>query len=205
MKNILRIIGVLCILGGVLFLFRAWALKEFNASFAPIEASFESPVSRKQVATAVQALKFNTSSTSESALATTTPVEYTGPDNFSFTAPRKNAVLYHGCTYPISWIASSSISQLSLSVVDVGTRKIVDERISGLPKEVAGDTVDSVLWKVGARVWPGEYFFQLTSLNNKEVDEKSYRFIVKAVPHVTSEQDRKDICEDAPDTITKNI
>jgi hypothetical protein len=197
MKNILRIIGVLCIIGGGLFFFREWALKEFNSTFASLDASFESTESTKQVANSVQAFSFNTASTSEDVLATTTPVEYTGPDNFLFTTPRKNAVLYNGCTYPVSWVASSSINQLKLSVVDVGTQKKLESSVSDLSEEITGENIDNVEWKVGARVRPGEYFLQLTSLNNKEIEEKSYRFKVKAISATVAEQDRENICEDS--------
>lgn len=191
MKNVLRIIVVVGILGGGTFFFREWALKEFNTTFASLDASF---VATEQVANIAET--FTTASTSV-AMGTTTTIEYTGPDNFSFITPRRNAVVYQGCTYPVSWIASSTIQNLALVLSDAGTRQTVSGDYSGMPQEITGNNIQSIEWKVGVRVWPGEYFFQLTSLNKKEVNEKSYRFTVKALPDTATEQDRKSVCEDS--------
>lgn len=196
MKNVLRIITVIGIIGGGTFFFREWALQEFNSTFASLDASF---VGTEQVAQVAGV--FATASTSEATLGTSTPVAYTGPDNFLFITPRKNAVMYQGCTYPVTWMASSTLQSLTLTLSDAGTRQAISGDYSGIPQEITGNNIQSIEWKVGARVWPGEYFFQLTSLNKKEVDEKSYRFTVKAIPNTVLEQDRKDICEDSSDLV----
>lgn len=191
MKNALRIIVVIGILGGGTFFFREWALREFNTTFASLDASF---VATEQVANVAET--FTTASTS-TAVGTTTAIEYTGPDNFSFISPRRNAVVYQGCTYPVSWVASSTIQNLTLILSDAGTRQAISGEYSDIPQEITGNNIQSIEWKVGARVWPGEYFFQLTSLNKKAVNEKSYRFTVKALSDTATEQERKSICEDS--------
>ncbi len=196
MKNVLRIIAVVGILGGGVFFFREWALQEFDSAFASFDASF---VSTEQVANVMKA--FTTASTSETAIGTTTSVEYTGPDNFLFVTPRKRAIMYQGCTYPVTWTASSTLQNLKLTLSDAGTRQAISEDYSGIPQDITGNNIQSIEWKVGAHVWPGEYFFQITSLNKKEVDEKSYRFTVKTIPDTVSEQDRKNICEDSSDFV----
>ncbi len=190
MKNTLRIIVMVCILTGGTFFFRGWVLGEFNRVFASLDNSF---VTSQQTASVVYTTH-NASST-DTIISTTTPVEYTGPDNFLFTTPSKNTTLYHGCTYPIKWIASSSINHMTLSVFDAGTRKMVSGRVSGLPEEFQGDAARSIVWNVSGQLWPGEYFLQVSTLNKKPVDEKSYRFVVEALPQNIPSQELERFCE----------
>ncbi len=191
MKHILRIVVMICVLTGGTFFFRAWALGELNRVFTSLDNSF---VASQHTASVIQTTEV---ASSTDLMATTTPAEYTGPDNFLFITPTRKAVLYQGCRYPIKWIASSSISHMTLAVFDAGTRQMVSGRVSGLAEDFQGDAVRSIVWSVNTQLWPGEYFLQVSTLNKKPVDEKSYRFVVEAIPeHILSNEVER-FCESA--------
>ncbi|MCX6703568.1 MAG: hypothetical protein NTV02_02690 [Candidatus Zambryskibacteria bacterium] len=192
MKNTLRIIGIICVLGGGTFFFREWALKEFNGAFSSLDSSFASV---QHTAAVIEAVDNGLTSLENST--TTATALYTGPDNFVFATPLKNAVLYQGCSYPLVWTASSTIKNLKLSLFDAGTRRVVDSSLSGIPEQFTGDSAKNMYWKVGLRVWPGEYFIQLMELNDTAQEEKSYRFKIDSMAPELGIGEQKSVCEDS--------
>lgn len=186
MKNAIRIIIISCVLVGGAYGARTILLKEFQYALQPVDEAF----SRASVAQTVIAF-----SQRESVSTTTSP--YTGPHNFSFEFPGKNKTLYEGCTYPLAWIASTTITSMNLSLVDAGTGTSVDEGVSGIQYDVRGEDLRGVLWKVGARVWPGQYFLKLESLNGTTTQEKSYRFMVGTLQGYTTASEQERLCTES--------
>ena len=193
MKNFLRISLFVCILVGGAFASKIWATREFTAALRPFDdVLLEQPAMDNQNQLAAAILSQDTQ------YASTTPgvaVE----DNFSFVFPPKGALLYQGCTYPISWTASTTIRSIGLSLVDAGTRNAVSGGQSGIPEEKKIDNDRDILknlpWKVSWRVWPGTYFLELTSLNASSTTEKSYRFEVGGIPEGTLPEEIQTLCK----------
>jgi len=188
MKNTFRILFFIAILVGGAYASTIWIKNEFTTAFKPFDnISTESSLN---VATVYASL-----ATSTEVIATSTDIAVLPEDlNFSFTSPLKGALLYQGCTYKIGLLASTSIKEIKIALVDVGTRKEVPSSVSLLPEEIKDESVKDISWKVGMRIWPGEYFLRLSSLNTIAVDEKSYRFTVTPLTEGQSNADQQKLC-----------
>lgn len=197
MKNFLRISLFVCVLVGGAFASKIWATREFTAAFRPLDEVFEPTVPEGATDQAAAAIF------SQDVQNASTTVEMVGEDNFSFVFPAKGALLYQGCTYPVSWTASTTIRSIGLSLVDAGTRNLVSAAQSGIPEEnkTNMDMFKKLSWKVGIRVWPGQYFLELTSLNASSTSEKSYRFEVDVIPEGISEEELQALCKNTGGTL----
>lgn len=114
----------------------------------------------------------------------------------SFNFPKKDDDIYVGCTYPISWQSSTTISSLETVLVDAGARKVVDPIASGLAKESTIETDSQNLnWKVGATVWPGQYYIKVSKINNADVEIRSKIFTINNMPKGINTAERAKICK----------
>lgn len=199
MKNFLRISLFVVVLVGGAFASKIWATREFTAALRPLDEMFEDTV---QTTVSDQAATVIFSQGAQNASST---IDRVVEDNFSFIFPTKGALLYQGCTYPVSWTASTTIRSIALSLVDAGTRDVVSGQLSGIPEEKKIDMDKNVLknlpWKVGIRVWPGQYFLELTSLNASSTTEKSYRFAVDVIPEGTPQEEIQTLCKNTGGTL----
>jgi len=197
-------IFLLCsfLIGSTVF-FAYQSLNQFNNALDNLSASY----------TAVQPLPNTTEITS--LISSSTPVETdssvfstssTTPDisvaqdntdpNFQLIFKPNKEGVYIGCTYQISWLASTTIKSLETTLVDAGTRKPTGPVASGLAKENNIEANSQGLkWKVGV-VWPGEYFISISNVNGVAINEKSRVFTINEMPRGLEDEEQKNLCEE---------
>ena len=179
--------------------FGFWLIQQFDYAFENLSASYIaiSPLVREQptIATTTSVTATSTPTTSE-AFSTTSSDQNDIDLKFQLTfSPKKNGV-YIGCTYEISWLASTTIRSIETALIDIGTRKPAGPVASGIPKEnIIDDDSQSLKWKVGV-VWPGEYFISISNVNGVATDERSQRFIIHDIPNGSDEKEQKNLCEE---------
>src|SRR3989344_2659710 len=164
MKDWKRIVLVVFVLLGATLSFRYWSLNQFDDVFENLSASYIaiSPIVHKlpTTATSTPVAATSTPTTSEASSTSSSDID---PKFQLIFSPKKNGV-YIGCTYEISWLASTTIKSLETVLIDAGTRKPTGPVASGLAKENTIDADSQVLeWKVGV-IWPGEYFISISNV-----------------------------------------
>ena len=185
-------------------LFGFWSFQQFDNAFdnafknlsASYIAIFPPVRELPTTITTKVATDTSTSTTSEEASPATSSDQNDIDSKFQLIfSPEKNDV-YIGCTYEISWLASTTIKYLETNLIDAGTRKPTSPIASRLAKEnnIEADS-QSVKWKVGV-VWPGEYFISISNVNGVVTDERSRKFIINEIPDGSGEKERKNLCEE---------
>lgn len=143
-------------------------------------------------ATSTSGIVLTSASTSGVVLTSIKPPEEISTDlKLSFIFPKKSNDLYIGCTYQISWQASSTISSLGTVLVDSGSRDAVDPIKSGLARENKIGSSSSLEWKIG-EVWPGDYFIRVSNIFGFEV--KSDIFTIRKMSKSIRADEKEKIC-----------
>lgn len=174
MKNSIYIFLISTLLISSTFVFGFWYKREITTAFKPLDNSLSEKITYS-----------NTASVSYS-ISSTTPI------NFSFLWPKKNSVIYKGCSYKILWMSSTTPNSISISLVDNGTQKENESSVSNLPKNIDISRSKYIIWKIGERIWPGQYFLQTNSIDGKNIREVSYKFEIK---EPSSDEDLSNVCE----------
>jgi len=170
--------------------FGYWSLSQFNQVFDTISA-----LSVANTLTASSLLKKDAEVVSASpevstnAFATSTPTS-----EVSFTFLHRDTGLYIGCTYPISWQASTTIRSLEATLVDAVPRDVVEQEISGLAKENTIEDSQSIHWKVGEGVSPGTYYIKISKINGAEAVVRSSVFAIHNMPEGLDEKEQTSMC-----------
>ena len=174
--------------------FGYWSVNQFNQVFDTLSHTL-SATSVANVSAVSSLLKKDAEVASTSPEVFTNAFATSTDSEVSFTLLHKDIGLYIGCTYPISWQASTTIRSLETTLVDAGTRKPTGPIASGLAKENNIETDSQNLkWKVGI-VWPGKYFIEISSVNGIATDEISQRFIINEMPDGINAEDKKNLCD----------
>jgi hypothetical protein len=207
MKDWKRIFLVVSLLIGATLTFGNWSLNRFNDVFDSIMATpvvITIPVSSRlqEVETSTSTTMITASSTNATSTATSTASSTTQlvlndlDTNFELIfSPAKGAV-YVGCTYEISWTASTTINSLSTALIDAGTGKPTGPIASRLAKEnIIAVPSQNLKWKVGV-VWPGEYYISISSVNGVDFDTKSKKFLIMEIPSGLAVEAKNNLCEE---------
>jgi hypothetical protein len=191
MKTWKRVTLVSVVLLGGTSTFAFWTLHQFNDALDTLAWTPAAVVLTARPAAPIQNSLISTTT------ATSTP-EVLGALGESFLLdivfPGKSSELYAGCTYAVSWNATSTASSLSVALIDFGTRKSASSTVSGLSKEnkLAADQ-QRLLWKVGS-VLPGAYYIAISNVNGATTTEKSYKFKINEMPKGLSIGERRSLC-----------
>lgn len=190
MKNTIRIIFIVIIFLGGAWGFRYWALDNFDSSLSIIDESLIIPniIPQNNSSTIVD---INTEDLSYSDTSTDIPLII--ESDLSFEFPKKDDVVYEGCSYQINLNSSTKIINTNMSLVDLGTRQSSGPVASGLPKEILFEN-NNFKWKVG-NVWPGQYYILLSSVNNQELSKKSPVFNIKKIPDNVTKSNIDEFCK----------
>ena len=171
MKDWGRIVLVIFMLLGATLSFGYWSLNKFDAVFDSLIASPAAiipPVHSRPIV----------SETSSTTLASSTPpIDQNDLDSkFQLIFSPKKTGVYIGCTYEISWLASTTIKSLETTLIDACTRQPAGPVASGISKEnIIDDDSQSLKWKVEV-VWPGDYLISISNVNGVATDERSQKF-----------------------------
>jgi len=206
MKAWSRIVLVTFVLLGATLLFGFWSLNQFNTAFEDMGAHYivMYPLVHKPSTTATATLMIAASAGSIS-LSPATSTATTSDDSsgkydldlkFKFDFPSPKERVYIGCTYEISWSASTTIiKSLEIALIDAGTHKPTGPIASGISKEnIIDNNSQSLKWKVGI-VWPGVYYIKVSKINGIETNFKSKIFEINKIPEDTSVEEREKICQ----------
>jgi len=170
-------------------LFGYWSFNQFDIAldnisapyFANTHSAYSSPKQNTELASA--SLEISPEVSGEISVSTDSELAST---SLSFTLPKKNTKVYIGCTYPISWQASTTINSLETSLVDAGAREVIEPKVSGLAKENTIEKKSQNLnWKVGFSVWPGAYYLKVSKINGVEAEFRSGIFQINQIPKGT--------------------
>jgi len=200
-------IVVLLLLGGIIY-FGYWAYSQHNlaldaysASYAQLSASFATYTKtalswRTATSTAISEI----STTTPQNISTSSPIiistSATSTDlKLAFVLPNKDNEIYAGCTYQIPLQSTTTIRSLGVTLIDAGTREAIGPIASGLAKESAIEKGSQNLkWKVGA-VWPGTYYFKVSSINGVDAEIRSKVFRINKVPVDMPTDEKMSICK----------
>ena len=211
MKSWKRITLVIFVLIGGTLSFGYWSMNQFDIALdnisAPYLANTHSAYSSLKQNTELASAsletsgKLTTSTGSELASASQEVSEElatsTDPE-LSFTSPKKDAKVYIGCTYPISWQSTTMISSLDAALIDAGAREAVEPKTSGLAKENTIEKESQNLnWKVGFSVWPGAYYIKVSKINGVEAEFRSGVFGINKMPEGIDEEEKINICRES--------
>src|SRR3989338_6532397 len=189
MKDWKRIVLVVFLLLGATLSFGYWSLNQFDVVFDRFDSLIASP------ATIIYPADTQSTASETSTPATsTTPTDQNNVDSkFQLIFSTRKSVVYIGCTYEISWLASTTIKSLETALIDAGTRKPTGPVASGISKEnIPDDDSQSLKWKEGV-VWPGEYFISISNVNGVATDERSQKFIINEIPNGSDEEEQKNL------------
>jgi hypothetical protein len=191
MKTWKRVTLVSVVLLGGTSAFAFWTLHQFNDALDAIAWAPAAVVLTARPAAPIQDSLISTTT------ATTTPevIAVMGePFLLDIAFPGKSSELYSGCTYAVTWNATSTAASLSASLINFSTRKSASSTVSGLPKEnKLTDDQQHLLWKVGS-VLPGAYYIAISSVNGATTTEKSYKFKINEMPKGLSIGERRSLC-----------
>jgi len=204
MKSWKRITLVIFVLIGGTISFGYWSFQQFdnafdyafeNLSASYIAISPHAPELPLATATTTPVTATSTPTTSEASSTASSDQDDIDPKFQLIFSPKKNGV-YIGCTYEISWLASTSIKSLETALIDAGTKETVGPKTSGLAKENTIEKESQNLnWKVGF-VWPGKYFISISNVNGVATDERSQKFIINKMPNGSDKKEQKNLCEE---------
>ncbi|MBI2046426.1 MAG: hypothetical protein HYT28_03350 [Parcubacteria group bacterium] len=202
MQDWKRILLVVFVLIGGTTSFAFWSFQQFDHVF---DNTFEN-LSAFYVAISPRVHEPSSIATTTTEIATSTPTTSSDQDNeqdnidpkfqLVFLPKPKGEDVYIGCTYEISWLASTTIKSLETVLIDAGTRKPTGPITSGLDKEnnIEADS-QSLQWKVGV-AWPGEYFISISNVNGTTTDERSRKFIINEMPNGANKKEQKILCKE---------
>ena len=186
-----RILIVTCCLVGGAGCFYYWSLGLFNQAFSQLDVAYNSSalVVAPDITPVTTDVATSTASTTDA-----TNINSGGTiSDILFTFPVRGKTVYSGCTYDITWLASSTVRSIDLSLVDAGTQKPLGPITSGIPAHSEDKKIDRIQWKVGT-VWPGNYYIGISQLNGTDVKMRSPKFIVEAIPDDVDMAQRADYC-----------
>jgi len=209
MKSWKRITLVIFVLIGGTISFGYWSINQFDSAFDNLSAPYfanihsvypsfkqntgsasTSPDISGELATSTDSVVASTSPETTATLATSTD-----PKLF-FTFPKIDTEVYIGCTYPISWFASTTIHSLETALIDAGTRDAVLPNTSGLAKENTIKKESQHLnWKVGPGS-PGAYYIKISRINDVVAVIRSKIFKINKIPNGSNEKEQKNLCEE---------
>ncbi len=171
--------------------FSYWSINQFNLAFNSLDTSYLASTHeaysslRRQVdlaSTSPQASQISASSTD-------TNIE------LSFSFPKKGFNIYSGCTYEIPLQSSTTIASIEASLIDRGTKDLINITKSGLQKNIElENSSQNFKWKVGS-VWPGEYYIQTSKINGSDIQTKSEIFLINRMPEDIDVPAQKEICK----------
>lgn len=203
MKSLIRIAVVVFVLVGGTAFFGYWSTNQFDEAFNNLSAAysaitpqvyFHSRQNLEPASTSPETSGFSATTTNPklglTSTSTATTTATTTNPKLVFNFPKKGAVVYVGCTYPISWQSSTTIDSLGIALIDAGTRETVGPNTGGLAKE---NTIEkdsqTINWKVGS-VWPGSYYIKISRINGINTEIRSSVFTIK-------KSEQKNICEES--------
>lgn len=204
-------IVVLILLGGTIYS-GYWILGQFNLAFNTFDTSYNqlsASFAAYTKAVSDQTTATTTATTTDiSEISTTTPetISTTTPEvstnafatstdpTVSFTFLQKDRGIYIGCTYQISWLASTTINSLEAALIDAGTRDAVLPDTSGLAKENTIEKGSQLNWKVGPGS-PGAYYIKISRINNVAAVIRSKIFKINKAPDGSNEKEQRSLCE----------
>lgn len=213
MKNWIRIFLVCFVLIGGTAFFAYQALNQFNNALDDLSASSfaiakipPSPLlisdkkNKEKISTSTPDPETISTSTPEIILAsaTSTDLSATTTDlKVSFIFPKENSEVYIGCTYQLSFRASTTIHSLETTLIDDGSIKAVEPTASGLAMEnKIKPGSQSLDWKVKF-VWPGEYYIKVSNINGVDLENYSEVFTIRKMPKNISAGEREKICKES--------
>src|SRR3989339_258429 len=202
MKDLMRITLVVFVLIGGTMSFGFWSLQQFDNALENLSAA-------SYLAVFPLVREISTTTTTTSVVATSTLAIFEASSTISSTSsnqgdidpkfqlifsPKKN-IVYIGCTYEISWLASTTIKSLEVALIDAGPRKLAGPITGGLDKKNNIEAnLQSLKWKVGV-VWPGEYLISISSVNDVIIEEKSQIFKINEMSSGLDKKEQKNLCE----------
>ncbi len=207
-----RIVFIVSVLIGGAASFGVWSFQQFNSVFENLAAAYSAitPIVREQL-TATPIISVTATSTDSTDLpqvgagqatstATTTEAsaassQQEGIDpKFKLVFPSNISSVYTGCTYEISWVASTTIRSLEVALIDIGTKEASGPIASGLAKkyDIKAD-FQRLDWKVGG-VWPGEYYIEVSKVNGIKTESRSKFLEISKMPAGIGEGDKTNIC-----------
>ncbi len=188
MSDIKRIITWIFVLLGGTFLFYLWSnarmeeikdLDTYTEEYKPVIKQDVKKYYIYSTSTNIQVLLSkmlidNNQSTSTLLLANS--VDY---ERYNFIKPKKDQILYKGCTYDIAldFADGDSPEYMGISLADFGTKKFVSKDISGLKNSITLKD-NSFKWYIGD-IWPGEYYLMVSMINGVDVNVVSNKFIIQ--------------------------
>jgi len=217
MKSWKRITLVIFVLVGGTMSFGYWSINQFNQAFDTASAAYLANASQaysfvKQqraelASTSPDVLGELATSTGSGQATSTDLVIASSPPvasvilatstvpGLSFTFPKIDTEVYIGCTYQISWLASTTINSLEAALIDAGTRDAVLPNTSGLAKENTTKKESQHLnWKVGPGS-PGAYYIKISRINNVAAVIRSKIFKINEIPAGSNENEQRNLCE----------
>ncbi len=203
MKNWIRIFLVCFVLVGGTAFFAYQLNKQFNKTFDDLITALNN-LSAASFSMAIRPSIPLSDKTNKEQIATPTPTPETISTlatsvdlKLSFIFPKKNSKVYIGCTYKISWLASTTIKSLKTTLTDANTNEIVEPIASGLAMENKIEpNSQSLNWKVGV-VLPGEYYIKVLNINGVEFENYSNVFTISKIPKGISVAEREKICKES--------
>jgi hypothetical protein len=203
MKNWIRIILVTSVSLGSAVLFGHWSFGQFNQALDTIDSNYHSYSANTNLA--YQGLRIRidteqpqtTTGISLDIATSTNSGSSSSIPKLSFTFPERNAILYVGCVYPISWESSSGTDSFDVMLIDSNTKTPVEYKSSGLTKEHTIEGGEkSFHWRAGL-VWPGTYYLSISKINGIPTDIQSEVFSIYKTPENIVTEERKNICKDS--------
>lgn len=188
MSNWKRISLIIFVLIGGTVAFGYWSINQFNLAFNSLDTSYLASTHEAYSSLKREVNLASTSPQVSEISASSTDMEV------SFSFPKKGFNIYSGCTYEIPLQSSTTLASLEASLVDRGTKDLIDTTKSGLAKEIKIESDSSNFkWKVGS-VWPGEYYIQTSKINGSDIQTKSEIFLINRMPEDIDVPAQKEIC-----------
>ena len=204
MSNWKRITLVVFVLIGGTMSFGYWSFYQFDTAFDDLETTLTTNTllvfsslkkDTKLASTSLETTLIDTklaSTSLEISKDLETPIVL---EELSFNFPEKDANIYVGCTYPISWQPPATINSLEADLVDAGARKSVGPIEGSLAKEnVTEADPQNLSWKVGS-IWPGKYYIKVSKINDVDVEIRSEVFAINNIPKSLNTDERAKICK----------
>lgn len=185
----MRIIVVVFVLVGGTAFFGYWSIDQLDRELDSLGAAY--------LANTTQVFSYlkQKSEVASSSPETSGSLETSTSTKLAFTFPQEDTMVYIGCTYPVSWQSSTTVSSLEASLIDAGTREAVGPNTAGLAKENAVEKGSQSLdWKVGV-VWPGIYHIEISEINGVSVETRSKAFSISKMPVNIDPDEQKSVCQ----------
>ncbi len=189
MSNWKRISLIVFVLIGGTVAFGYWSINQFNLAFNSLDTSYLASTHEAYSSLKREVNLASTSPQVSEISASSTNIE------LSFSFPKKGSNIYSGCTYEIPLQSSTTLASLEASLVDRGTKDLIDTTKSGLSKDILLESgSQNFKWKVGS-VWPGEYYLETSKINGSEIQTRSDIFLINRMPEDIDVPQQKEICK----------